>query len=326
MGYGTGAIMAVPGHDERDFEFAKTFNLPILRVVAPSPDQADEPLDSAEVEPGVSVNSRNDEIVLDGLPTAEAKAAITAWLETKRLGRKTIHYKLRDWLFSRQRYWGEPFPIVLDEHDRAHAVPESELPVLLPELADFKPSSMPEPPLGKATDWVRYSENLRRETNTMPQWAGSCWYFLRYLDPRNPERSATPRSRKYWMPVDLYVGGAEHAVLHLLYAGSGTRSCTTGGYVSTPEPFQTLVNQGMILGETEYTATAMTRVAGSPPHRSRRARRASSSRAASPPRPSRPSRSIPSRSSRRAMPSCWPMTNASGSTPVRTRCRRAGAT
>jgi leucyl-tRNA synthetase len=263
MGYGTGAIMAVPGHDERDFEFAKVYQLPIVRVVAPTLDEAGAPLDSAEVDPGVSVNSRNDDnqailddgpgIRLDGLPTAEAKAAITAWLERRGLGRKTINYKLRDWLFSRQRYWGEPFPIVLDEHDRPRAVRTSELPVLLPDLADFRPSGKPEPPLGKAVEWVRYSEKARRETNTMPQWAGSCWYYLRYLDPRNDERFCDPDLERYWMPVDLYVGGAEHAVLHLLYSRFWHKVLHDRGHVSTPEPFQKLVNQGMILGETEYT-------------------------------------------------------------------------
>ncbi|HEX8202161.1 MAG TPA: leucine--tRNA ligase, partial [Isosphaeraceae bacterium] len=253
MGYGTGAIMAVPGHDQRDFEFAQTFSLPIVRVVAPAPEAADLPLDAAEVEPGVSVHSRNDEVSLDGLPTAEAKAAITAWLERKGLGRKTVNYKLRDWLFSRQRYWGEPFPVLLDAHDRAVPVPEAELPVLLPELADFRPTGRPEPPLSKATAWVRYSETLRRETNTMPQWAGSCWYYLRYLDPSNADRPWDPELERYWMPVDLSVGGAEHAVLHLLYSRFWHKVLFDRGLVSTPEPFRRLVNQGMILGEIEYT-------------------------------------------------------------------------
>ncbi len=253
MGYGTGAIMAVPGHDERDFEFARTFSLPIVRVVATSLDQSSSSLEKAECEPGVAVNSANDEISLNGLPTAMAKSAITGWLESKGLGLKTVNYKLRDWLFSRQRYWGEPFPIVLDEHDRAHALPESELPILLPDLADFRPSGKPEPPLGKATEWIHYSDKLRRETNTMPQWAGSCWYYLRYIDPKNTERFCDPELEKAWMPVDLYVGGAEHAVLHLLYSRFWHKVLFDHGHVSTPEPFQRLVNQGMILGETEYT-------------------------------------------------------------------------
>ena len=252
-GYGTGAIMAVPGHDERDFAFARAFDLPIPRVVAPSIDQADAPLDVASAEYGIAVNSSNEQITLDGLPTVEAKSKIIAWLEEKGLGRKTVTTKLRDWLFSRQRYWGEPFPVVIDEQDRVHAVPESELPVLLPDLDDFRPSGRPEPPLGKATEWVRYSEKLRRETNTMPQWAGSCWYFLRYIDPKNDRAPWDPDLERYWMPVDLYVGGAEHAVLHLLYSRFWHKVLFDRGHVSTPEPFHRLVNQGMILGETEYT-------------------------------------------------------------------------
>jgi leucyl-tRNA synthetase len=253
MGYGTGAIMAVPGHDERDFEFAKAFGLPIQRVVAPSISDADAPLDAAEPEPGVAVNSRNDDLNLNGLTTAEAKIAITTWLAENGLGKKTVNYKLRDWLFSRQRYWGEPFPVVLDENDGAHALSESELPLLLPDLADFKPSGKPEPPLGKAIDWVHYSDKYRRETNTMPQWAGSCWYYLRYLDPKNDQAPWDPAIEKYWMPVDLYVGGAEHAVLHLLYSRFWQKVLFDRGYVHTSEPFNKLVNQGMILGETEYT-------------------------------------------------------------------------
>jgi leucyl-tRNA synthetase len=254
MGYGTGAIMAVPGHDERDFEFAEQFKLPIVRVVASNLEQADAPLDQAEAEPGVAVHSRNNEVVLDGLPTLEAKGAITAWLEKRGLGKKTVNYKLRDWLFSRQRYWGEPFPIVLDNDDRTLAVAESELPVRLPELDDFKPTGKPEPPLSKAKDWVKYSEKYRRETNTMPQWAGSCWYYLRYIDPRNARLPWDPEKERYWLPVDLYVGGAEHAVLHLLYSRFWHKVLFDRGLVSTAEPFQKLINQGMILGETEYTA------------------------------------------------------------------------
>jgi leucyl-tRNA synthetase len=253
MGYGTGAIMAVPGHDERDFEFAQEFNLEIVRVVAPALEQADAPLEHAEVEPGIAVHSQNAEISLDGMPTAEAKTAVITWLETVGLGKKTINYKLRDWLFSRQRYWGEPFPVVFDDQARPHALKESELPVRLPDLEDFKPTGKPEPPLSKAQAWVRYSEKLVRETNTMPQWAGSCWYYLRFLDPKN-EKAAWDRDKeKYWMPVDLYIGGAEHAVLHLLYSRFWHKVLFDRGLVSTPEPFQKLINQGMILGETEYT-------------------------------------------------------------------------
>lgn len=253
MGYGTGAIMAVPGHDTRDFAFARTFGLPIQRVVASTIDDASTPLDTPEVEPAIAVNSANAEVRLDGLPTSEAKAEITRWLSARGLGRKTINYKLRDWLFSRQRYWGEPFPVLLGEGESVKALSESDLPVLLPELEDFRPSGKPEPPLGKATEWVRYSEKYRRETNTMPQWAGSCWYFLRFLDPRNSERPWDPALEKYWMPVDLYIGGAEHAVLHLLYSRFWFKVLYDRGHVSTAEPFQKLVNQGMILGETEYT-------------------------------------------------------------------------
>jgi leucyl-tRNA synthetase len=253
MGYGTGAIMAVPGHDERDFEFAQTFNLRIVRVVATSAEEANAPLEHAEVEPGVSVNSRNDSITLDGMPTAKAKSAITAWLEYLGLGKRTINYKLRDWLFSRQRYWGEPFPVVLDDQGRARPVSVEELPVRLPELDDFKPTGTPEGPLSKVVEWVRYSDKARRETNTMPQWAGSCWYYLRYIDPQNDRRPWDPEKERYWMPVDLYVGGAEHAVLHLLYSRFWHKVLFDHGLVSTAEPFQKLVNQGMILGEVEYT-------------------------------------------------------------------------
>ncbi len=252
MGYGTGAIMAVPGHDERDFEFAKVFDLRIVRVVAPSLDDANKPLNAAETEPGVAVNSRNADVSLDGMDTVEAKTLITGYLESRGLGKKTINYKLRDWLFSRQRYWGEPFPILLGEGESVKAVPETELPVRLPDLDDFRPSGRPEPPLGKATDWVNYSDAYRRETNTMPQWAGSCWYYLRYIDPKNHERPWDPELEKYWLPVDLYVGGAEHAVLHLLYSRFWHKVLFDYGLVHTQEPFQKLVNQGMILGEVEY--------------------------------------------------------------------------
>ena len=253
MGYGTGAIMAVPGHDERDFEFARAFDLPIARVVASSLERAQAPLPRAEADPGVAVNSRNDSIVLDGLTTAAARATITAWLEERGLGKKTINYKLRDWLFSRQRYWGEPFPVLIDESGRVSPISAGDLPVHLPELDDFKPTGKPEGPLSKAVDWVNYSEKARRETNTMPQWAGSCWYYLRYIDPHNDRRPWDPEKERYWMPVDLYVGGAEHAVLHLLYSRFWHKVLFDRGLVSTAEPFQRLVNQGMILGEVEYT-------------------------------------------------------------------------
>jgi len=245
MGYGTGAIMAVPAHDERDFEFAKKFTLPIRDVV-----QAPEGFEGCFVGEGVAVNSS----FLDGLSTAEAKKKITAWLEEKSLGRGTVNFKLRDWLFSRQRYWGEPFPIVW-ENGNHRAISEGELPLIQPDMEDFKPTGTPEPPLSKARDWVRYSETAERETNTMPQWAGSCWYYLRFCDARNSERFIGKPADDYWMGknakpggVDLYIGGTEHAVLHLLYARFWHKVLFDLGHLTTPEPFQRLVNQGMILG------------------------------------------------------------------------------
>jgi leucyl-tRNA synthetase len=262
--YGTGAIMAVPAHDERDFEFAKEFGLPIRTVVRP-PDEWvraagciwDE-LSEAYVGDGVAVNSGE----FDGLPTAEFKQRITAWLEQRRRGQRRVNYKLRDWLFSRQRYWGEPFPILheVDATGRPLGFVEpltlDELPLTLPELEDYKPSGNPEPPLSKAREWLnvtRHGKRYRRETNTMPQWAGSCWYYLRYIDPQNDRVFCDPAKEKYWMNVDLYVGGAEHAVLHLLYARFWHKVLFDRGHVSTPEPFRRLVNQGMILGEMEFT-------------------------------------------------------------------------
>ena len=245
MGYGTGAIMAVPAHDERDFEFATKFQLPIREVVKKEGDMS--PCFSGE---GVVVNSG----FLDGMGTAQAKQKIIAWLEEKGLGRGTVNFKLRDWLFSRQRYWGEPFPIVW-ENGQHRALSAADLPVIQPDMEDFKPTGTPEPPLSKATDWVRYSETARRETNTMPQWAGSCWYYLRFCDPKNANRFLSEGADQYWMGkegkpggVDLYVGGTEHAVLHLLYARFWHKVLFDLGHVTTPEPFQRLVNQGMILG------------------------------------------------------------------------------
>ena len=257
MGYGTGAIMAVPAHDDRDFEFATAFGLPIRTVVARTA-SAEAPAASGDgtcfAGEGLAVNSA----FLDGLPTAEAKAKITTWLEERGLGKKTVNYKLRDWLFARQRYWGEPFPIVW-ENGRHRALDESELPVLPPTLEDFKPTGTPEPPLSKATEWVRYSDTATRELNTMPQWAGSCWYYLRYCDARNAARFVSTEAERYWMGaadgqpakggVDLYVGGTEHAVLHLLYARFWHKVLFDLGHVSTAEPFHRLVNQGLILGE-----------------------------------------------------------------------------
>src|SRR5690606_30410485 len=193
--------------------------------------------------------------IITGLTTAQGKAMITDWLEKEGLGRRTVNYKLRDWLFSRQRYWGEPFPILLDEEGNHYPVDEGQLPVELPPMEDFKPTGSPEGPLTKATDWLEVpvgNHTFRRETNTMPQWAGSCWYYLRYLDPHNTEGFVDPEKEKYWMPVDLYVGGVEHAVLHLLYARFWHKVLFDLGHVSTPEPFRRLVNQGMILGEMEF--------------------------------------------------------------------------
>jgi leucyl-tRNA synthetase len=260
--YGTGAIMAVPAHDERDFEFAQKFKLPIVQVVQPPKPETDW---QGFVDEGAAVNSSNAEISLNGLPTTEAKAKISAWLEAKGLGKKTINYKLRDWLFSRQRYWGEPFPIVwkkgADGVAYHEALPESALPLLPPALDDYKPTSDGQPPLARAQDWVNLPDGAVRETNTMPQWAGSCWYYLRYLDARNPNAFVAPETERYWMDpasktpgVNLYVGGTEHAVLHLLYARFWHKVLFDLGYVSTPEPFFKLVNQGLILGEMEFTA------------------------------------------------------------------------
>ncbi len=244
-GYGTGAIMAVPAHDERDFEFAQKFDLPIKQVVAPeSESEPSRGLSEAFTSNGISINSP----LINGLPTVEAKAKITDWLDQNDFGEKTVNFKLRDWLFSRQRYWGEPFPVIWQDGHHA-ALDASELPLTTPELDDFKPTGTGEPPLAKATDWVRYSDSATRETNTMPQWAGSCWYYLRFCDPRNAERFVGKVAEKYWMNVDLYVGGTEHAVLHLLYARFWHKVLFDLGYVSTAEPFQRLVNQGIILGE-----------------------------------------------------------------------------
>ncbi len=274
ISYGTGAIMAVPAHDSRDFEFAKKFNLPIRVVVLPEqtddfmlerPEDGPRPLPweqlrdryiahpeifpDAMIGNGVSVNSG----VISALGTPEAKKTITQWLEKRGLGKKAINYKLRDWLFSRQRYWGEPFPILHLADGGVRGMSENELPLRLPQVEDYKPLGTGEPPLAKATDWVNVTlpdgTQAHRETNTMPQWAGSCWYYLRYLDPRNAECGWAPEKEDYWMPVDLYIGGAEHAVLHLLYSRFWHKFLYDLGKVHTKEPFKKLVNQGMILGE-----------------------------------------------------------------------------
>ncbi len=293
-GYGTGAIMAVPAHDDRDYEFAKKFHLPILEVVRPiaptSQEQASEaqvaentsyggitseeltlgniipggtgvpPVIQATPLPppttcftgeGIAINSG----LLTNLPTADAKRTITTWLTERSLGRTAVQYKLRDWLFSRQRYWGEPFPIIW-ENGHHRALDANDLPVRLPELDDFKPTGTAEPPLAKAKDWVHYSDTATRELNTMPQWAGSCWYYLRFCDPKNSSQFISKEAAHYWLGdgnrnpggVDLYVGGTEHAVLHLLYSRFWHMVLHDLGHLPTPEPFQRLVNQGIILG------------------------------------------------------------------------------
>ncbi len=249
MGYGTGAIMAVPGHDERDYDFAQRYRLPIVEVVA-----GGDITKAAFVGDGTAVNSTNDEVSLDGLKTEEAIAKLIGWLEEKRSGKATIQYKLRDWLFSRQRYWGEPIPIIHLEDGTMKPLGEDELPLLLPDLKKFQPSGTTESPLALATDWINVTDKEtglkgRRETNTMPQWAGSCWYYLRFIDPHNEKEFCSRDRERYWMPIDLYVGGAEHAVLHLMYARFWHKVLFDLGYVSTREPFMKLRHQGIILGE-----------------------------------------------------------------------------
>jgi leucyl-tRNA synthetase len=275
MGYGTGAIMAVPAHDTRDFAFARAFELPMRCVVEPSDDRGTDTTtweDAFASYDAKLVNSSGDEASLDGLGVVEAKARITEWLERTDIGAGTVNFRLRDWLFSRQRYWGEPFPIVYDEDGIAHALPESMLPLELPEVEDYSPrtfdpddaNTSPETPLSRNADWVNVTLDLgdgrgprkyRRETNTMPNWAGSCWYELRYLDPHNSEQLVDPDVERYWMGpregqptggVDLYVGGAEHAVLHLLYARFWSKVLFDLGHISSAEPFHKLFNQGMI--------------------------------------------------------------------------------
>ncbi|HSW38043.1 MAG TPA: leucine--tRNA ligase, partial [Acidobacteriota bacterium] len=282
VGYGTGAIMAVPGHDQRDLEFAQKLRLPVRAVVAPTSDwrrrmsdlSVSAATDCSTIEAyaknignlpeaftgdGTAMQSSNSDISLNGLETLPAKKRITEWLARAGIGRAAVKYKLRDWLFSRQRYWGEPIPILheLDEDGKptglTRAVGADELPVLLPELEDYKPTGRPGGPLEKAAGWMqehREGKRFLRETNTMPQWAGSCWYYLRFCDPGNNQLPWDPEKERYWMPVDLYVGGAEHAVLHLLYSRFWHKVLFDRGYVSTMEPFRKLVNQGMILSVT----------------------------------------------------------------------------
>lgn len=259
MNFGTGAVMGVPAHDERDFEFARTFQIDIRPVLAPVEAEADVASavlegEVAWTEPGLMLENDwpvSKELKLAGKPNGEAATLITQWLSDRKLGKPVTTYKLRDWLFSRQRYWGEPIPIVHWEDGRVTALEESELPLVLPKVEDYKPSEGGESPLAKAGDWLVVTDPKtgmkgRRETNTMPNWAGSCWYYLRFIDPKNDKRAWDPELEKAWMPVDLYVGGAEHAVLHLLYARFWHKVLFDLGLVSTREPFQRLFNQGMI--------------------------------------------------------------------------------
>jgi len=266
VSYGTGAIMAVPAHDTRDYDFAVKFSLPIQCIIEPDPAEAAKA--KADVSAilagkacwtggGKMIHSANNEgLDLNGMAVKESKHTATEWLAKRNCGKAAVKYKLRDWLFSRQRYWGEPFPVIHYDDGSIELVDESELPIAPPEMADFKPSGTGEPPLAKAKEWVDYinpkdGRHGKRETNTMPQWAGSCWYYLRYIDPHNNQAPWDKAKEKYWMPVDLYVGGAEHAVLHLLYARFWHKVFYDLGLVSTKEPFQKLINQGMILG-TSY--------------------------------------------------------------------------
>jgi len=252
ISYGTGAIMSVPAHDERDFEFVKKFDLPIIAVVEPDDKTLAEQVRKGAacfIGDGVAINSGQ----FNGLSTQQFKEKITAWLEKKGLGKKAVNYKLRDWLFSRQRYWGEPFPLLHCEDGSVIALDEKDLPLILPPVESYKPSGTGESPLAKIDNWLNIklpdSRTAKRETNTMPQWAGSCWYYLRYLDSQNDKAGWDSKKEKYWMPVDLYIGGAEHAVLHLLYSRFWHKLLYDLGYASTPEPFTKLINQGMILGE-----------------------------------------------------------------------------
>ena len=265
MGYGTGAIMAVPAHDDRDFEFAKKFGLEINCILSPAINDMEQKRriisgDECWTGDGIYINSSDSErgITLDGLNVEEGIAAITRWIEERNIGIHRVNYKLRDWLFSRQRYWGEPFPVIHWEDGEITVLDESELPLTLPELEIYEPGENGESPLSNATDWLYVTDKNgrrgRRETNTMPQWAGSCWYYLRFIDPKNDREIFDSAREKYWMPVDLYIGGAEHAVLHLLYARFWHKVLFDLGIVSTDEPFMKLFNQGMILAFAYETA------------------------------------------------------------------------
>ncbi len=247
ISYGTGAIMSVPAHDSRDWEFAKQYHLPIIEVIKSSHDVQDAVFEDKN---SICVNSSNSEISLDGLAYAESFEKMASWLETKSVGTRKVNYKLRDWIFSRQRYWGEPIPI--KHYEDGTLRPETNLPLVLPEVEAYHPSSTGESPLANIPHWLYGTDEhgaFRRETNTMPQWAGSCWYYLRFIDPENSQQLVDPGQERYWMNVDLYIGGAEHAVLHLLYARFWHKVLFDLGVVSTKEPFRKLFNQGMILGE-----------------------------------------------------------------------------
>ncbi len=251
--YGSGAIMAVPGSDQRDFDFAKKHDLPIISVVKPKEGSCSA--DMAYEESGIAVNSTNDELSLDGMTTDEAKRAFLEWIEKKGVGKRATHYKLRDWLFSRQRYWAEPMPILHFEDGSMRLLGIDELPLCPPELQDYKPAGDGQSPLAKVGEWVHVTDSktgkkARRETNTMPQWAGSCWYYLRFADANNPDAAWSKEAEKYWLPVDLYVGGVEHAVLHLLYSRFWHKVLFDLGLVSTKEPFHMLRNQGLIVARS----------------------------------------------------------------------------
>lgn len=271
MNYGTGAIMAVPAHDQRDFEFASKFRLPIIPVISPDIDNqlhlipeemTGEQLRTLVLDgkycwigSGKSINSKHADLSIDGLETEEAKKAVIEWLESHQLGKKTINYKLRDWLFSRQRYWGEPFPILHFEDGSQRILDLDELPLCPPEVKNYKPADGGLGPLASVKDWVeiidpKTGKKAFRETNIMPQWAGSCWYYLRFCDPKNEERAWSNEAEKYWLPVDLYIGGAEHAVLHLLYARFWHKVLFDCGLVGTSEPFRSLRNQGLVIAKS----------------------------------------------------------------------------
>ena len=267
MGYGTGAIMAVPCHDTRDFEFATTFSLPIICIMDPRTDDPGaegqgflrEKLAGPRMGIILTPLIRITDWILMGSHKEKGIAATIAWLEERQLGSEAINYKIRDWLFSRQRYWGEPFPVIHWEDGEITLLEDDDLPLELPELEKYEPGSEGESPLANAPEWLEVTgpdgRKGRRETNTMPQWAGSCWYYLRYIDPKNDQEPFSSEKEKYWMPVDLYVGGAEHAVLHLLYSRFWHKVLFDLGIVSTDEPYQKLYNQGMILAFAYETST-----------------------------------------------------------------------